>query len=62
MPKVISRNAIRCLKCKDVIQSTHSHDFKRCSCGACGVDGGHEYLRHLGNPSDYENLSQEVQT
>ena len=44
MPKII-RNAIRCKKCGDVIESETVHDFKFCSCGSCAVDGGHDYLR-----------------
>ena len=39
MPKII-RNAIRCKKCGDVIESKTVHDFKFCSCGSCAVDGG----------------------
>ncbi len=41
----ITRNAIRCLKCNTVIESKHVHDFVRCPCKACFVDGGHDYLR-----------------
>lgn len=44
MQKII-RNAIRCNICNDVIESKRVHEYKVCSCGACGVDGGHEYLR-----------------
>ena len=44
MRKVI-RNAIRCRHCGDVIESKSVHDFRQCSCGACFVDGGCEYLR-----------------
>ena len=44
MPKII-RNAIRCKKCGEVIESENVHDFKFCSCGSCAVDGGHDYLR-----------------
>ena len=39
MPKII-RNAIRCKKCGDVIESKTVHDFKFCSFGSCAVDGG----------------------
>ena len=39
MPRII-RNAIRCEKCGDIIESKTIHDFKCCSCGACAVDGG----------------------
>ena len=48
MPRII-RNAIRCRKCGDIIESETVHDFRVCSCGACAVDGGHYYLRRCGN-------------
>lgn len=38
-------NAIRCLKCQDLIVSTHRHDLKWCSCGNVAVDGGKDYLK-----------------
>ena len=56
MPKII-RNAIRCKKCGDVIESKTVHDFKFCSCGSCAVDGGHDYLRRCGDLEDWEELS-----
>ena len=52
----IKRNALRCKKCGDVIESTHRHDFVRCQCGAIFVDGGHDYLRRGGNTEDMEEL------
>lgn len=57
MNKIIS-NKIRCKKCGDVIESKHVHDFKLCKCGAVGVDGGRDYLRRLGNPDNWEELSE----
>ena len=54
----IKRNAIRCRKCGEVIESTYAHDFKWCSCGAVAVDGGHEYLRRCGNMEDWDELSE----
>lgn len=33
-------NRIKCLLCNDIIESKSQHDFKRCSCGVCFVDGG----------------------
>lgn len=36
------RNRIRCLKCNDVIEAKHQHDFKSCKCGAVSIDGGFE--------------------
>lgn len=41
----IIKNAIRCNLCGDTIESTNRHDYVSCSCGACAVDGGHDYLR-----------------
>lgn len=55
----IIKNAIRCNRCGDVIESKSTHDFVTCSCGLCSVDGGHEYLRRLRqNPDDYTELSE----
>ena len=53
-------NRIRCKKCGDVIESTHRHDFKYCSCKSVAVDGGKDYLRRLGNRGDWEELSETV--
>ena len=50
-------NRIKCLRCGDVIESTSVHDFKWCICGACAVDGGHDYLRRVGNRAYWEDLS-----
>lgn len=41
----IIRNSARCLVCEVEIESTHRHDFVRCSCGSLAVDGGREYIR-----------------
>lgn len=57
MPRII-RNAIRCKKCGEVIESETVHDFKFCGCGSCAVDGGHDYLRRCGNREDWEELSE----
>ncbi|WP_445321713.1 DUF7695 domain-containing protein [Oceanobacillus sp. HCA-5259] len=45
MKKVII-NRVRCKKCDDIIESIHSHDFKRCKCGAIFLDGGKDYQRY----------------
>jgi hypothetical protein len=34
------RHAISCKLCRDTIESKHTHDFKMCSCGTVGIDGG----------------------
>ena len=41
----ILKNAIRCNLCGDEIESKYLNDYVLCSCGACAVDGGHDYLR-----------------
>lgn len=56
----ITRNAIRCKHCGDVIESVNRHDFVTCSCGCCSADGGHDYLRrgYLHSPEeDFEEMS-----
>lgn len=61
--KQIIQNKIRCKICGDEIVSNFRHDFKTCSCGACSVDGGHDYLRRCWDPrydspeDVYEELS-----
>lgn len=57
MDEVIVRNAVRCRRCGEVIESTSRHDLVSCSCGAVAVDGGTDYLRRSGDPEDYEELS-----
>lgn len=55
----IIRNAARCDRCGDVIESIHRHDFKTCSCGNVSVDGGHDYLRRCcTSPGEYTDLSE----
>lgn len=44
MCKII-RNAIQCKHCGETIESVNVQDYVTCSCGACSVDGGHDYLR-----------------
>ena len=45
---------VRCLRCGDIIQSLHVHDFRPCYCGAIFIDGGAEYTRCGGNIEDFE--------
>jgi len=46
--------------CDDLIESKHTHDFKSCKCGSVYVDGGHEYLRRLGDLDKYIDVSEFV--
>lgn len=57
MRKII-KNAIQCKLCKEIIESTYRHDYVECQCGACAVDGGHDYLRRsYKEPNCYVDLS-----
>jgi len=55
----ILKNAARCLKCKEEIESKHRHDFRWCACGSIAVDGGLEYIRRIGEMDLIEELSIE---
>ena len=56
--RIITRNAIKCKKCGDIIESKYTHDYVSCSCGLCAVDGGLNYLRRSGNCVDWDDLSE----
>ena len=50
-------NRIKCKHCGDVLTSETRNDFKMCSCGKVGIDGGEDYLRRLGYPENYDEMS-----
>lgn len=55
----ITKNAIQCKLCGDIIESKYRHDYVECKCGACAVDGGHDYLRRCFKEKDcYIELSE----
>lgn len=58
MKERIIRNAIKCNCCGDIIESTDVHDFKTCKCGKVSVDGGKDYLKRVGYPEHYTDLSE----
>ena len=58
MQKII-KNAIQCKLCGDIIESTYRHEYIQCKCGACAVDGGHDYLcRSFKDKDCYIDLSE----
>ena len=60
----ITRNAIQCKHCGDIIESTYRHDFVTCSCGCCSVDGGFDYFRRgfVHSPEeDFTDLSETIE-
>ncbi len=48
MARRLTRNAIRCNLCGDVVESTSVHDKWLCGCGQTGVGSGLKYARRLG--------------
>lgn len=54
----ITKNAIKCKLCGEIIESTYRNQYVSCKCGACSVDGGHDYLRRSYKSNDcYIELS-----
>lgn len=54
----IARNAAKCRKCNDEIESMHVHDFKYCKCGTIFVDGGKDYVRRGGELDQIIELTE----
>lgn len=54
----ITKNAIRCKVCGDIVVSKQRNKVMKCSCGACSADGGCYYLKRSG---DYEELAETEQ-
>ncbi|TMV52627.1 hypothetical protein FE783_00050 [Paenibacillus mesophilus] len=56
----LTKNAICCLTCGDIIESKTVHDFQTCRCGKVLVDGDCGYAKRIsppGVPSEwYEDL------
>lgn len=58
----ITKNAIQCKLCGDMIESKYRHDYVECKCGACAVDGGHDYLRRCFKEKNcYIDISETVE-
>ena len=56
-PEIVLNQA-QCALCKDIITSKHRHDFVWCKCGSVAVDGGRDYLKRCGEPSNIKELSK----
>jgi hypothetical protein len=54
---LIYRNSATCDICDSELVSYSRYDFKTCSCGNLSVDGGHEYLRHVGKAGAFTDTS-----
>lgn len=45
MEKYRYQTGMYCPSCREVIYSVNRHDYRKCSCGRCMVDGGRDYFR-----------------
>lgn len=51
--KLVVLNQMRCGICGEFVESTRRHEFRKCSCGNVGVDGGHDYVRSMHRTDRY---------
>lgn len=53
--------ALKCKDCGDTIYSRAKHDFRRCSCESCAIDGGQDdYVKISGFPDAYELITVDI--
>ncbi len=54
----VLKNAARCLRCRQVVESTHRREFMTCGCGNLSVDGGrgHTQPRRVYGDFGYEEM------
>lgn len=43
---------IKCLLCKNIIESKNRHDLISCKCNNCYIDGGQDYIHFSGKDFD----------
>ena len=56
--KRIKKNAARCRKCGDIIESKSRTKVVRCSCRSIAVEGGRYYIKRQGDVADIEEMSE----
>jgi ribosomal protein S27AE len=54
----IKRSRAQCLKCGDIIESTHRHDFQYCKCQSIFLDGGKSYIRYGGEKYNIKLMTE----
>jgi hypothetical protein len=60
MTHEIDRSRAQCMKCYDIIESHHRHDFVRCRCGKIFLDGGMDYVRYGAEVLNREHISEHI--
>ena len=53
-------SAVKCYKCGDIIYSRHVHDFHWCTCQSVAIDGGRDYTKLVGQPSEMRMLTLDI--
>lgn len=48
MVKKLIKNKWKCLKCNDIVESKHRHDYVTCKCGKSSCDGSKQKTLELG--------------
>lgn len=56
------QRGLYCPDCEEVIYSVNRHDYRKCKCGRCMVDGGKDYFRSnmAGTPVIIDLLTDDV--
>jgi len=59
MDKLIINKA-QCKICGSIIMSENVNNMVRCNCGRIAVDGGHEYIKRVGDVENIIELSTQI--
>ena len=58
MVKKLIKNKWKCLKCNDIVESKHRHDYVTCKCGEMSIDG---YIRLMGDLDMMQNECEYIE-
>ena len=58
--KKLIKNKWKCLKCNDIVESKHRHDYVTCKCGKSSCDGGTSYIRLIGDLDVMQDMCEYV--
>ena len=61
MVKKLIKNKWKCLKCNDIVESKHRHDYVTCKCGEMSIDGGTSYIRLMGDLDMMQNECEYIE-
>ena len=58
MVKKLIKNKWKCLKCNDIVESKHRHDYVTCKCGEMSIDG---YIQLMGDLDMMQNECEYIE-